>query len=367
MRHSTAAAVVAACLSLVPRLMAQMPGFQNVLGHLANPTAVSTVPSNGDVNPYGVAFVPAGFAPAGLLQPGDILVSNFNNSQNLQGTGTTIVDIRNGQPSLFFQGRPGLGLTTALRVLKSGLVLVGNLPTTDGTSATARPGSLLVIDASGRLVRNFVETQLINGPWNMTVSDMGSTAQIFISNVLSGTVTRLDVSVTSESITLNHAVVIGSGFGHRGDPAALEVGPTGLAYDPFRDVLYVAATLENAIYAIPRAGQLTTSAGKGVLVYSDPVHLHGPLGLTLAPNGDLLATNGDAINPDPLHSSELLEFTPGGKFVAQMPVDPSPGGAFGLRLGAINGVLSFAAVDDNQSNITIWSVEGNQLCLTYGN
>ncbi|MGA2226803.1 MAG: hypothetical protein ABSH41_20390 [Syntrophobacteraceae bacterium] len=58
----------------------------------ATPThSITTVPPNGDVNPYGVAFVPWGFPSGGPLQPGDILVSNFNNFNNLQGTGTTIV------------------------------------------------------------------------------------------------------------------------------------------------------------------------------------------------------------------------------------------------------------------------------------
>ncbi len=56
---------------------------------------VSTVPPNGDVNPYGVAFVPRQF-PTGAVNPGDILVSNFNNHLNLQGTGTTIVDVPAG-------------------------------------------------------------------------------------------------------------------------------------------------------------------------------------------------------------------------------------------------------------------------------
>jgi hypothetical protein len=52
----------------------------------------STISANGDLNPYGVAFVPAGF-PAGSLNPGDVLVSNFNNSNNLQGMGTTIIKL----------------------------------------------------------------------------------------------------------------------------------------------------------------------------------------------------------------------------------------------------------------------------------
>ena len=65
----------------------------------------STVPTNGDVNPYGVAFVPNGFPAGGLLNPGDLLVSNFNDAQNIQGTGTTIIKVApNGQTSLFFKG-----------------------------------------------------------------------------------------------------------------------------------------------------------------------------------------------------------------------------------------------------------------------
>src|SRR5690348_5285098 len=86
--------------------------------------SASTIPAIGDVNPYGVAFVPPAFPTGGSATPGNILVSNFNNSQNLQGTGTTIVDIPPGGPvQPFFQGPAGLGLTTALNILQKGFVL----------------------------------------------------------------------------------------------------------------------------------------------------------------------------------------------------------------------------------------------------
>src|SRR4029077_11552883 len=64
--------------------------------------AVSTVPANGDGNPYGVAFVPPNFPAGGTINPGDILVSNFNSSSGLQGTGTTIVDVPPNQPAFQF-------------------------------------------------------------------------------------------------------------------------------------------------------------------------------------------------------------------------------------------------------------------------
>jgi hypothetical protein len=140
----------------------------------------STVPPNGDVNPYGVAFVPQGFPRFGTIGPGDLLVSNFNNKANLQGTGSTIVKIvPNSKPVVFFQGGAGLGLSTALGVLKAGFVLVGNVPTTDGTSATVKAGSLLVLNRTGNLVAQWTPAMAkIDGPWDLTIFDAGNTAKV---------------------------------------------------------------------------------------------------------------------------------------------------------------------------------------------
>ena len=52
-------------------------------------TRGSTVPDNGDLNPYAVVVAPVS---AGKIQKDDVLVTNFNNLSNLQGTGGTIVD-----------------------------------------------------------------------------------------------------------------------------------------------------------------------------------------------------------------------------------------------------------------------------------
>ena len=134
----------------------------------------STVPSNGDINPYGIAVVDHS---TGALTRGNILVSNFNNSSNSQGTGTTIVEIApNGSSKLFAQidaahlpgACPGgVGLTTALVVLHKGWVIVGSLPTSDGTAATAQAGCLLVLDRNGKVVET-ISGSPINGPWDMT-------------------------------------------------------------------------------------------------------------------------------------------------------------------------------------------------------
>ena len=325
---------------------------------------VSTIPSNGDVNPYGVAFVPAGIPDDGLLKPGDILVSNFNNSMNLQGTGTTIVKITpHSAVSVFFQGKPGLGLTTALGVLRRGFVLVGNVPTSDGTCATVKQGSLLIINRFGKQVAALKDPALLDGPWDLTIRDAGDQAQVFVSNVLNGVVTRLDLSFPEDDDNIGLNIVkgatrIGSGYLHRCDPTALVVGPTGLALDPVRDLLYVASTGDNEVFAIEHAGAIGTSSGKGRLVYKDDVHLHGPLGLVMAPNGDLITTNGDAVNPDNNQPSEMVEFTPDGKFVAQRPVNSTGlGGAFGIALSVSEDEIQLAAVDDILNALDIWTIQ----------
>jgi hypothetical protein len=171
----------------------------SIVGSLTQPPPLtaSTVPGNGDVNPYGVAFVPSNFAKGGPLKPGDILVSNFNNSANVQGTGTTIVEIHpNGALSPFFKGRQPFGLTTALGILSRGFVLVGNLPT--DANGNPEQGSLLIIDRNGHLVETLADAKFLDGPWDLAVNDQGATAQVFVSNVLSGTVTRLNLNVPND-------------------------------------------------------------------------------------------------------------------------------------------------------------------------
>jgi hypothetical protein len=318
--------------------------------------SVSTIPANGDGNPYGVAFVPAGFPSGGKLNPGDVLVSNWNDKK-IQGAGTTIVRITpSGQQSLFFQGKKPMGLTTALAILKSGFVIVGNLPTTDGTGATAKAGSLLVIDSKGNLRTTLTDPNLINGPWDMAVNDNGANVQAFVTNVLSGNVVRFDMVFNATGLSSNKGTIIASGYGHHTDPNAAVVGPTGLFYNPTNDSLLVASTVDNAIYIIRNAGSATTNQGLGTIVYKDDQHLHGPLALALAPNGNFLVTNGDAINSDKAQPSELVEFTPAGTFVKELSLDTGQGGAFGLAIDTSGGTVHFAAVNDNTPSLLIWSI-----------
>ena len=323
----------------------------------------STVPANGDINPYGVAVVPRSI---GRLVKGDILVSNFNNKANLQGTGTTIVQLSpSGARHLFASITPaavagrcpgGVGLTTALVVLRSGWAIVGSLPTRDGTAATASAGCLIVLNANGRVVETF-HGGPINGSWDMSALDGGSTARLFVTNVLNGTVkakgkvvhggtvVRLVLKTTSVKVpTLISETVIGSGFAERTDPAALVVGPTGLGLGA-NGTLYVADTLGSRIAAIGGAASRTSSAGSGSTVTAGHA-LNAPLGLIIAANGDILTVNGGDGN--------IVETTPGGVQVATRTLDGTGGGGgllFGLAIRPGGSGIWF--VDDGTNTLAL--------------
>jgi hypothetical protein len=327
----------------------------------------STVPAIGDLNPYGVAVVPRS---TGALVAGDVLVSNFNAASNAQGTGTTIMQVApGGAVSQFAQiALPdgacpgGVGLTTALGVLRRGWVIVGSLPTQDGTAATASAGCLIVLDDTGHVAETF-SGGAINGPWDMTVADGGATATLFVTNVLNGTVAADGAVVDGGTVLrLTLAVplpgggvpgklaeaLIGTGFPERTDPAALVIGPTGLALS--NSTLYVADSLDNRIAAIASA-LTTTGAGSGHTVLAGGA-LADPLGLAVVPNGDLVALNGT--------DGKAVEVSPAGAQVAVKVLDNSNthggkngGGAlFGLAPVPGGGGLYF--VDDNTNTLNLF-------------
>jgi len=234
---------------------------------------------------------------------------------------------------------------------------VANLPTTDGTSATAKAGSILVINNQGKLISTIASAD-IDGPWDMTVVDNGDQAVVYVANALNGTIGRLNLAVTTTSVTKVGATEIASGYGHQGDPAALFDAPTGLVYDKTTDTLYVASTLDNLVFGVPNASTRTSSDGPGFIVYDDSIHLHGALALAQAPNGDLLVTNNDVINSNPKLPSELVEFTKSGVWVKEIHLDPAQGGAFGLAvINDGDGTARLAAVDDVTSTLTVWTLE----------
>jgi len=350
------------------------PTSQSILQNLTRlPLTPTTVAANLDNNPYGVAFIPKDFPAGGKLKPGDILVSDFNNGMTtLQATGVSIVSIDPaGHTTTFFQGPQGLGLNTALGVLPGGFIIVGNTPrTTVNGTPTVTSGSLLILDRNGKVVETLSASNPANkldGPWGLTIVNQESTSHVFVSNVLNGTVTRIDMTPSRHGPPwkVMDATVVASGYKFGTNPAALVVGPQGLAFDALRHVLYVASTADNAIFTVLHPLRATSSnrtPGTGAVFAPNDGNLNGPLSLALAPNGHLLVTNGDAILPNapPPPFNLILEYNPQGKFVAQLPIDNTgiAGAAFGLAIGSTrdhNQIL--AAVDDNSNSLIEWTIK----------
>lgn len=364
MRRTRLLLAVTGGVALVVSMSAPAAAQATFLGSMPTVSLVgSTVPPNGDINPYGTAVVPRS---VGHLHAGSVLVSNFNAASNAQGTGTTIVQLSPGGVLSVFAHIDaarlpgpcpgGVGLTTALTVLRSGWVVVGSLPTTDGTAASARAGCLLVLDDTGR-VRETIADRLINGPWNMTAIDNGHSADLFVTNVLNGTVAAGGAEINRGTVVRirlvlpggnglpasSRPIVIGSGFAEHSDPAALVVGPTGVAYDPADGTLYVADTVQNRIGAIPHADTRMNSALSGRDV-SAGGNLDQPLGLALAPNGDLISVNGGDGN--------AVETTPAGAQVATAQLEPAGAGTlFGLAIASHRNGLYF--VDDGDNTLKL--------------
>jgi hypothetical protein len=350
-RRRIAAAIAAATGAIAGLGLAAAPVASAAtvpyLSHFHTLTTLhSTIPNNGDVNPYGIFIIQQN---AGDLHAGNVLISNFNNNMNQQGRGTTIVQINpNGIRSRFALINAstlpgpcpgGVGLTTALEVLPGGWVVVGSVPSTNGQASTSKAGCLIVLNSEGQVKETI--TNGINGPWDSVAVTNGSTTDLFVSNVLKGTAAANGMVVNNgyvQRLTLQlsdnappkvmTSVTIANGYPQRTDPNAFVLGITGLGISN-NGTLHVAETLTSQIFDVPNALGRTWPAVEGNLLTQDN-QLNQPLGLAMAPNGDILTVNGA--------NGKIVETTPAGdqifhKFLDSTPPPPVGAGAlFGLAV-----------------------------------
>jgi hypothetical protein len=326
-------------------------------------TIASTVPRNRDLNPYGIVIVPR---TTGALTAGDFLVSNFNAKSNKQGTGSTIVQISPaGKLSVFARitarSLPGacpggVGLTNALGVLPHGYVVVGSLPTTNGQAITARQGCLIVLNRVGHAVET-ISGPDVDGPWGMATVTRGATTTLFVTNTLHGgtdaglwivptaTVSRIRLTTSRGVPRVISQQIIVAAIPWIDDKAALVIGPTGVALAA-NDNLYVADTLGNRIIAVPHAMTRKRAVPDRNITLTSGGHLNEPLGLAIAPNGDIITTNAG--------NGNLVETTPSGKQVATTPADAQSGAGslFGLAITPNNTLVY---VDDALNTLRMLS------------
>lgn len=283
-------------------------------------------PLNGDQNPYGLDVAKA---DASKIERGDLVVCNFNNAANVQGTGTTIIALH-----------PQLG-STPQRIAQSSTLLgcteLALAPDDTIWASAFAANDNPILGSDGSLL-----TTLPGGPWHGPFGQTFSphhgpfgVAAFYESNAADGSIVRININ-PGPKFTFD---VIASGFAvNHGVPGSI-LGPSGLQYDKAHDRLYIVDGADNTLVAfrhvstIPAGGIVvsgTTFSGpfrhRARLVFSGPP-LNGPISTALMPDGHLVVGN----TLDPAGKNLMVEITPRGHVLAIKNVDTGAAGAlFGM-------------------------------------
>jgi sugar lactone lactonase YvrE len=154
---------------------------------------------------------------------------------------------------------------------------------------------------------------------------------------------RLDTS-SGHAPKLLAQQVVANRIPWRDDKTALAIGPTGVAL-AHNGTLYVADTLASRIIAIPNAMTRSTPLADTGIALSTGQHLKQPLGLALAPNGDILTTNAGDGN--------IVETTPAGHQVATMAGDAKAGAGSLFGISIAPGGKGIVYVDDASNTLRL--------------
>jgi sugar lactone lactonase YvrE len=189
----------------------------------------------------------------------------------------------------------------------------------------------------------------------MAASTQGNVTNLFVSNALNGgavkgkktiansTVLRIRIqSGPGQAPKVLGQTVIANKIPWRDDPNALVIGPTGVALGS-NGTLYVADTLDNRIAAIPQALTRTSPAANAGTTVSVGGKLKQPLGLALAPNGDIVTTNAGDGN--------MVETTPAGKQLIARTADKKTGAGTLFGLVISSGGNGIYYVDDGDNTL----------------
>ena len=353
------AAILAACSSgngmnsAAPPMTRGAPAAavnaQSILATLnTEQTIGSTSPSTPhDVNPYGLDIAKVS---AGMITAGDLVVCDFNDPGNVQGTGTEIVSLH-----------PTVGAVPTL-IAKSntlqGCNAIAMAPNGKIWAAAFRANDNPIFTSSGELV-----TALSNGPWHHPFGEAfagGAHPAFYVSNAADGSLVR--VSVPDLTFT-----VIATGFPVNGGKPGSILSPSGLNYQSSGDILYVVDGTNNTLYAIDNVSSVGAngiavnasgtsftgpSAADAHVIFSGPP-LNGPISSAILFNGNIAM--GNTLDPD--GQNLIVEVSPSGQLLDVKNVDT---GAAGALFGMVASGNSAATTklyfnDDNDNTVKVLS------------
>jgi hypothetical protein len=344
-----------------------------------NIQVASTIAPNGDMNPYGLAMPPANYtgvnAATGaknVLQPGDLLISDFSNKAGAN-LGTTILRYTpsTGVVSPFYQEKIAKG-PVALAISSLGTLWIANYQpgyTNSADGANTGDGNVTVITPNGTDFPNNAgiidnnsgatftpSTATFAGPWGQAfaVKQGTTTPYFFVTEVESGAIQRqafVPGHFNAESVVTIGQLPVGQ---NAFDPT----GPQGMAYDPSTDTLYVASTADNRIVAYPNA--TTTQTFEAPITVYQGMPLNAPLGLAINPiNGDLLTVNQldnniVEIAPNLTQSSGGESFN--ARVVATRLLDNTP---VNPANGTGSALFGLVATKDSNGNLVVYYTDSN--------
>ncbi len=301
------------------------------------------------LNPYGLTVAPSTY---GDFKAGDLVVCNFNNNKNVQGTGYTIVTLHptpGSTPHLFSTDK-------LLRGCDALALTAGDVPFTADFSAN----NMLFLTDVGKLVEE-LKGKPFNRPFGVVYAQPASwDASLYESNAGDGTIVRVNIGFSQ--ITYD---VIATGFAiNHGKPGSI-LGPSGLAYNPVGDILYIVDGKNNTVVSFSNVSVIPKDAikvGKDGKTFTGPsahsahlvfagTPLNAPISSALLYNGNLVVGN----TGNPAGQNIMVELSPDGKVLATRNVDKGAAGAiFGMvATGTSTSTTKLYFNDDNANNLQV--------------
>ncbi len=334
----------------LPAALSTSDKSESILKELDEEVVIgSTVDSKfHQLNPYGLTVAPS---TTGDFTKGDLVVCNFNAKNNKQGTGFTIVALHpkpGSKPMLVSHDKTLVGCNA---------LALG--PADDIWAAAFTANDNPVLSSTGKLEVN-IKGKPFDRPFGQIFAQPKSgNAAFYATNAGDGTVVRINLGST---FTYD---VIAKGFAvNHGKPGSI-FGPSGLAYDPSGDTLYVVDGTNNTLVAFSSVSQIPNggiTVGKDGKTFKGPsassarlvfagAPLNGPISSALLFNGNLIVGN----TADPDGKNIMVEISSQGKLLATRNVDKGAAGSiFGMvATGTSEKNTKLYFNDDNHNDLRV--------------
>ncbi len=325
-------------------------GTSSVLAMLVHEQSIGSAvdPLSRNVNPYGLDVAKIS---SGKISAGDLIVCDFNDKENVQGTGTSVLALHPvpGSKPVDIATNSTLNGCDALAASPNGAIWLAAFSANDNPIFSSN-GALLT--TLGQFTWHHPFGQAFVPPVNSI-----SVPAFYVSNAGDGSLVRVYVFPGPRF----EFATIATGFPvNHGVPGSI-LGPSGLNYQPAGDRLYVVDGTNNALYAIDDISKVVaggiavhgmTFTGKQAssahVIYAG-APLNGPISSAILPGGNIAVGN----TLDPNGQNLMVEITPSGKVVFVRNVDAGAAGSiFGMvATGTTPATAKLYFNDDNNNTV----------------